>query len=169
MRVDNSLQTDDECEAAATKDVDQGAWRMDSGYVSALYFETLDAGKLVTVNIESRSTNIDMLVLERVYNYTTATSTMRLAYYDNIISKHLADMLKQLRKIAGYDIDPAAITNKIMHFYETMYSSVVVKVWVDDNTDGWVWGRTPSSKALGRADGLAWGRDGIVTTLYTGS
>jgi len=165
MIVDKRLQTTDECEATGQKIIAQGAWRMDGAYLSALYYETLQVGKLVHLSIDSRSYVGDMLVLEKSYNYLSATSTLRLAYYDSIISRHLGDMLKTLRKLVGYNIGDNAIVTKIVNFYENFSMSITGTMTVTNEGDSFLAGH-PTHGVLGNGQKLA-GNQNITRTEVT--
>jgi len=122
--VDKSLADTDECEARGNALLAETAWVINSAEVQAIGFETLEAGTTIRATFASRTINEDMLVMERSYTYPDELCVLKLAYYDETSAIHIAELMRKMRKIMGYDIDADAITTRVANFYEDLTLSV---------------------------------------------
>jgi len=148
--IDDTILTENAAYVTGMTLLDEKAWVVQTGELSAIGYETLESGQLITLrNFESIDDG-KFLVTEIRRDIDMGIIYLTLAKYAKQLENYLLDLILSMRSSDAESIDEDALQSKFLNFYETEeHTDNIIDIVAVSIGDGYIAGH-PVNSICGR-------------------
>lgn len=107
----------------------ENAWVLDMITFKVDGYESLNAGELIHVTISSHSIDSDYLVIDKMHEFPSGITTIRVARYAKNLESIISSLVDRLLKLEQSFMDESAIMTRIAKIYEQQGQVDTLKIY----------------------------------------
>ncbi len=120
--IDASITTTEAATAIAEAYLQEHAWKLDIINIQVYGYTNLEAGQTILLSLPQYSigypTPAAYLVIEKIHEYPSHVTTIKVARYIKHLEGLFADMIERILSLEKQFVDAGAVTTKVSRFYE---------------------------------------------------